>query len=388
VFIEIKPSKVAKTMRLRLECFSISGCTADKGLVFGPRDSNGRTIRFEGATATSEPLTTSSGAVVGTCTMYPADYGDIGCKSSSNSIKVPYHGWVGTAERITYTVFTAAKAGEPLANDHWVDSSSGVNPGNKTDNDSQLILTPPKVNPIWVYLNPTLDGIAAGQGTQDEELGFICSTEALCPVKAGASFKAVLSRAGVYFPSVSGQTRILSGDDIDYSCKFARVGGYKGPGTNVAVCRVAAATIIDHYGESILDLPIKAIAHAYPEKAAYHLTLLPAHGTTGNYRFTTLAICAPLRITSSLKLPKGKVGAEYKVALRATGGVPTSHGLGSATLYHDWLQIKGSLPHGLTLTKGVISGTPTKAGSYVVRLMVTDEAHDYVFSRFTITVSA
>ena len=387
LFMTITPSKARLTMNLRLECFSVAGCTADSGLALGPRDSYGRTIHFAGTSATSEPLVTSGGAVVGSCTMDRSPSGDISCHSSSNSIRVPVRGWVGTRDRITYTAFTPAKPGEPLASDSWSDSPTDVDPGNKTDNDSQLILTRPAPNPIWVFMNPTAVAFASGEAAQTEQVGFMCSTESFCHVAPGVSFTAALSPSGVHYPPPERQTRILSGVDIDYFCRFTDTRGYKGPGTNLATCRVASATIINHYGGAVLELPIEAASSAYPQRFDYRLTLSSAHGATGEDVYTDLAIVAGLRITTAPRLPEAKVGHTYDVALHATGGVPTNDWTGPPVLHHDWALFGSSLPPGLILSKGAISGTPTRAGSYSFRLVVSDGQGDQVVGSFAIAVA-
>jgi IPT/TIG domain/Putative Ig domain len=70
----------------------------------------------------------------------------------------------------------------------------------------------------------------------------------------------------------------------------------------------------------------------------------------------------PLEITTT-SLPPGSVGATYKTTLSATGGVPP----------YTWSAF-GVLPGGtqLTAASGVISGVPTKAGSYSFAAQVTD----------------
>ena len=81
----------------------------------------------------------------------------------------------------------------------------------------------------------------------------------------------------------------------------------------------------------------------------------------------TLAVNAPppppLTITSSAP-PPAQVGAPYSFQFTASGGVPP----------YSW-SLLSSIP-GLTLdaTSGVLSGTPTTAGSYSDVATVTDSA--------------
>jgi len=90
---------------------------------------------------------------------------------------------------------------------------------------------------------------------------------------------------------------------------------------------------------------------------------------------------APLSITTTSPLAAGTVGAAYgPVTLVATGG----------TTPYTWTVATGSaLPAGLGLsTGGVISGTPTSAGTVSTNITVTDAAAGTVTKAISITVSA
>jgi Putative Ig domain/Galactose oxidase, central domain len=92
----------------------------------------------------------------------------------------------------------------------------------------------------------------------------------------------------------------------------------------------------------------------------------PATQQTANY---TIQITAPASLSiTSTSPPQGTVDAVY-------GGAGfTLSGSGGVTPYTwSWTAAKGSsLPPGLSLSNGSISGTPTLAGSYKVILTVTD----------------
>jgi subtilisin family serine protease len=90
----------------------------------------------------------------------------------------------------------------------------------------------------------------------------------------------------------------------------------------------------------------------------------------------TVAV-APLAITTT-SLPSGTVGVAYSAALAASGGVPP----------YTWSRTSGKLPNGLTLsTSGVISGTPSKRGTYSFTLRVRDSVGTQVSKSFTIVIS-
>jgi hypothetical protein len=68
-------------------------------------------------------------------------------------------------------------------------------------------------------------------------------------------------------------------------------------------------------------------------------------------------------LTIGSALPSGTVNVGYSATLAATGG----------TAPYSWSVTSGSLPKGLSLSSaGVVSGTPTSAGSSTVTIQVTD----------------
>jgi large repetitive protein len=77
----------------------------------------------------------------------------------------------------------------------------------------------------------------------------------------------------------------------------------------------------------------------------------------------TLTVVEALKIATPA-LPAAEVGLPFTVDLEATGGRPA----------WTWSLANGALPAGLTLdpATGVISGSPGAAGSYPLKLMVTD----------------
>lgn len=95
-------------------------------------------------------------------------------------------------------------------------------------------------------------------------------------------------------------------------------------------------------------------------------------------RALTLLVSSSLSITTTT-LPGGTVGTSYSQQLSAAGG---------ATPY-TWALASGSLPVGLSLSAaGVISGTPTAAGSPSFTVRVTDAASRTATQSLTLTISA
>lgn len=82
---------------------------------------------------------------------------------------------------------------------------------------------------------------------------------------------------------------------------------------------------------------------------------------------------------STTSLSGGTVDAPYSANLAAIGG----------TLPYSWSLTAGSLPPGLGLSSsGVISGTPTTAGTYAFTAKVTDPASQTANQAFSLTIAA
>jgi len=75
---------------------------------------------------------------------------------------------------------------------------------------------------------------------------------------------------------------------------------------------------------------------------------------------------SPPPIVTTLSVPQGEVTAAYSTTLAETGGTGPNF---------TWSLASGSLPNGVSLAaSGVISGTPTQAGSFPFSVQVTDNA--------------
>ncbi|MBL8211826.1 MAG: putative Ig domain-containing protein [Bryobacterales bacterium] len=94
----------------------------------------------------------------------------------------------------------------------------------------------------------------------------------------------------------------------------------------------------------------------------------------------SLTISSGLNITNASPLPNAVVNQAYpQQTLAATGGTGTGYSWG--------LQAGSSLPNGLTLTPaGVLSGTPTAAGSFSFIVQVTDSASNSGTKTFQLTI--
>src|SRR5262249_49635671 len=92
------------------------------------------------------------------------------------------------------------------------------------------------------------------------------------------------------------------------------------------------------------------------------LRLTDGEGRTLDYA-ANFGIAARLAV-NPVPPKQGKVGRRYRSRVTSTGGVPV----------RTWRILQGPLPKGIRFDRqlGVLSGTPTKAGSYRVMFQVTD----------------
>jgi large repetitive protein len=94
--------------------------------------------------------------------------------------------------------------------------------------------------------------------------------------------------------------------------------------------------------------------------------------SSGNQQITGLTIMTPS------PLPVAAVGSAYSMTLQALGGSPP----------YNWGLPSGSLPPGLTFAPGgVISGTPTSAGTYSFTIELTDNARGRTTTGYILSVS-
>jgi len=95
--------------------------------------------------------------------------------------------------------------------------------------------------------------------------------------------------------------------------------------------------------------------------------------------FTITVASTPLVITSAATLPEGGQDSLYALNLTASGGVAP----------YEWRLISGTLPLGMTLgSGGLLSGTPTGAGSASFVMKCTDAAALETTKAFTMNVQA
>ena len=113
--------------------------------------------------------------------------------------------------------------------------------------------------------------------------------------------------------------------------------------------------------------------------AQFNVVVSNAIGSVASSAATlTVTSPSPVSITTA-SLPNGTVQTAYSATLQATGG----------TTPYTWSVTSGSLPAGLSLAgaTGIISGTPTTAGTSSFTVQVVDSAANKASAGFTITIS-
>jgi hypothetical protein len=94
-----------------------------------------------------------------------------------------------------------------------------------------------------------------------------------------------------------------------------------------------------------------------------------------------ITLVVPVKLSISLgTVPAGTIGVPYSASLTATGG----------TAPYSWQVTAGSLPSGLSLgaNSGLISGTPSKSGTFTFTTSVTDASSATVSQPLSIAMSS
>jgi len=118
-----------------------------------------------------------------------------------------------------------------------------------------------------------------------------------------------------------------------------------------------------------------------PGTYTYYIGAVKAECTAESDRDSVLVTVNPVLVLAATSLPNGAVNKVYsKQITAATGGAP---------VYTYAVATGSTLPAGLTLTSaGLISGTPSVAGTYNFNLTATDSFGCTVTTPYTVTIAA
>lgn len=250
----------------------------------------------------------------------------------------------GAATGVAYSqTLTAAGGAPPLA---WSVSGS-LPPGLQLNPASGQITGTPTAGGAYTFTAQVRDGASATatrQFTITVSEGLTITTSVLPAASEGASYSHQLQAAGGTAP----YTWVLAVGTLPAGLTLSPAGAITGTPTSIA-------------NNSF----IVSVTDATQQSVSKPLTLIV------NAR-TSITVTLPV-------LPGARVQVSYSQQLRAEGG----------TAPYAWALAPGSapLPIGLTLSpEGLLSGTPSSAGTFTFTLRVTDSAGARVEQNFSLAV--
>ena len=163
---------------------------------------------------------------------------------------------------------------------------------------------------------------------------------------------------------------------LTYSTNLAATGGTGPYSWAVTKGSLPAGLVISSSGV-ISGTPTQAGTSAFTVQVTDSSS--PAGTASANLSITVATAAQSPSITSA-SLPNATTGTAYSATLQASGG----------TTSYNWTLSAGTLPAGLTLaaSTGVISGTPTTAGTVSFTVQVTDSANNTATKALSIAVAA
>lgn len=162
--------------------------------------------------------------------------------------------------------------------------------------------------------------------------------------------------------------------NVSYSATVAATGGFAPYTWTVTSGSLPDGLQINSTTGAITGIPTTE------GQSTFIVTATDQNSDVGTASLTlTIDAGAALAVTTT-SLPAGTVGTAYSQTLAASGGTPP----------YTWSLTSGKLPPGLTgdPASGVISGTPTTAGTYPFTVEVTDSNSATATGDLSITVDA
>jgi hypothetical protein len=153
-----------------------------------------------------------------------------------------------------------------------------------------------------------------------------------------------------------------------------------GAGCTDGVCAATVGGSSDTSGQSIIATATDLVASDVPPTGDQPPGPLTPANNTSEFSVPVIARRA-LEITPPPPLPPATTQTPYSVAFQAIGG--------SGSII-DWSVVAGGLPNGLSLNagSGLLSGTPTTAGTSNFSIRVTDSDSEQATAAYAITVTA
>ncbi len=254
--------------------------------------------------------------------------------------------------KVTYSVTLAASGGTPPYT--WSITSGALPAGLSLNTSTGAITgTPTKA----VTKSPTIR-------VTDSATPVVAKTTKVLSITVAASAPAPLQVTTTSLPSGT--------QKVAYSATLAASGGKPSYTWSVASGTLPAGLSLST--GAITGTPTTAGTWSFTIRVTDSAS--PAATTTQGLSIT---VAAPLQVTTT-SLPSGTQKVAYSATLAASGGKPS----------YTWSVASGTLPAGLSLSTGAITGTPTTAGTWSFTLRVTDSASPAATTTqgLSITISA
>ena len=225
-------------------------------------------------------------------------------------------------------------------------------------------------------LNLSSNGVISGTPTASGTVSFtVRVADSSAPAKT-ATANLSIAVAAVVTPPVTISTSSLPGGTVNsaYSSTLAAAGGTTPYSWSLSGGSLPAGLNLSS-GGVISGTPTASGTASFTVRVAD--SSAPAKTATANLSIVVAAAVTPVTISTS-SLPGGTVNSGYSSTLAAAGG----------TTPYSWSLSAGSLPAGLTLSgSGVISGTPTAAGTSSFTIKVTDSGSQTDTANLSIAIA-
>ena len=312
-----------------------------------------------GSLPTGVTLTASSGLISGTPTQSGTFPITVQVKDSSAPAQTASQG---------FSIVIAA-AGTPLS----ITTSSLPSGTQNVAYSTTLAATGGKTSYTWSITSGSLptgvtltasSGLISGTPTQSGTFPITVQVkDSSAPAQtASQGFSIVIAAAGTPL-SITTSSLPSGTQNVAYSTTLAATGGKTSYTWSITSGSLPTGVTLTASPGLISGTPTQS--GTFPITVQVKDSSAPAQTASQGFSIVIAAAGAPVSITTS-SLPSGTQNSAYSATLAAAGG----------TKPYRWSITSGALPAGLTLTSspGLISGTPTQAGTFPITVQVQDSS--------------